>query len=416
MKELNSELLMKLSLNKKIIIFAFFGVLTGVLLSYYPVSILLNLFGTVGDLYIQLIRMVIIPLIFSSITVGIINLQMHGEGKKTWQLTMIYYISTVCIASLFGLIVVNIFQPGVNVDPISLQNSIPIEQTTFLEKNDFFTSFFSTLFMNPFAAMSQGLILQTIIFAIFFGVGLVALNEKAKTLSKVMEEFFNVMMKIISWVIALLPIGIFCLLAKLIATQNVSLLTSVGYFVIVVLGATFIHGFIILPSILWVFGRMHPLEFFRGISEAMLMAFSTSSSAVTIPVTLKCVIENLKVDRGIARFVVPLGGTVNMDGTALYEAIAAIYVANLYGIDLSFLEQCVVFFMAVVTSIGAPGIPSAGMVTTLLVLQAVGLPVEAVAILIPIDRLLDSFRTMVNVEGDAVGAVIVHNIINSKSK
>jgi Na+/H+-dicarboxylate symporter len=211
------------------------------------------------------------------------------------------------------------------------------------------------------------------------------------------------------------PLGVMALLTKLTATQDLSLLASLARFIFVVVGSTLFHGLIILPLILYVLTRKNPLFFLNGIKEAMIMALSTSSSSATLPVTLRCVQNNLKVDRKIASFVLPLGATINMDGTALYEAMAAIFVANIMGVELSLLQQVIVLLMAVVASVGAPGIPSAGMVTMVMVLQAVGLPAEAIAILLPIDRILDTIRTAVNVEGDCAGSLVVQHLVGVDS-
>ena len=200
------------------------------------------------------------------------------------------------------------------------------------------------------------------------------------------------------------------LLINLAATQDMALIKTLGYFVLVVIGTTLVHGVIALPLILYLVTGVTPLQFWRGAREALITAFATSSSSATLPVTLRCVEQHLHVKRDIAGFVVPLGATVNMDGTALYEAVAALFVANLAGIDLSFGQQLVVFFTAMLGAIGAPGIPSAGMVTMIVVLQSVGLPVEAIAILLPIDRLLDTVRTAVNVEDDMIASMVVQKL------
>ncbi len=212
----------------------------------------------------------------------------------------------------------------------------------------------------------------------------------------------------------LAPIGIFALLVKLVATQNIELLTTLAAFIAIVIATTLAHGSIILPLILYVVTKKSPLWFWRGAREALVTAFATSSSAATLPVTLRCVEQHLHVRKDIAGFVVPLGSTINMDGTALYEAAAALFIANLAGIELSFTQQFIVFCTAMIAAMGAPGIPSAGMVTMIMVLQSVGLPVEAIAILLPIDRILDAFRTTVNVEGDMIGSLVVQKWVGNK--
>ena len=227
-----------------------------------------------------------------------------------------------------------------------------------------------------------------------------------------MQELFDVIMLIVQWIMYLAPWGIMGLLIKMIASQNADLLKQLSVFIAVVIFTLLFHGFCILPLILKFVAKRNPIPFYKGIKNALLTAFSTSSSSATLPVTMECVEENLKVDKDIAGFVLPMGATINMDGTALYEAVAAIFVANLVGIDLSIVQQIIVFFIAIVAAVGAPGIPSAGMVTMIMVLQSVGLPAEAIAILLPIDRLLDSFRTMINVNGDAIGACVVDRFVD----
>ncbi len=406
---------MKFTINQKIFFAAVFGVLVGFILSVNAESSYskgtIEFLGIVSTLFISMLKMVIIPLIFSSITVGIASLQQHKHANRIWKITLAFYIFSMCLATLVGLTAVNYFEPGKGAPPVSFgtAESVPLEKLT---TEEFFKQFVSGIFMNPISAMAEGKILPTVVFAFFFGVGLLTLGDKVKTVFLFMQQIFRIMMKIIGWIIEILPIGIFCLLAKLVATQDPAIFISVGIFMAVVIGATLFHGFVVLPLLLWFFGGMGPITFFRGISSALITAFSTASSSATFPVTLRCVTENLKVDKSIAGFVLPIGATMNMDGTALYEAIAAIFVANLIGIDFHFGQQCIVFMMAMIASIGAPGIPSAGMVTMVLVLQSVGLPAEAIAILLPIDRILDTVRTMVNVEGDAIGSIVVQNFID----
>jgi Na+/H+-dicarboxylate symporter len=224
------------------------------------------------------------------------------------------------------------------------------------------------------------------------------------------EELLAIIMLIVNWIMKVAPIGIFALLTKLIATQNIALLSTLAKFIVVVIGTTLFHGFVVLPLILFAITRISPLFFFKGARESLITAFATSSSSATLPVTLRCAETHLKVDKNIAGFVVSLGATVNMDGTALYEAAAALFIANLTGIELNLLQQTIVCITAMLAAIGAPGIPSAGMVTMVMVLQSVGLPAEAIAILLPIDRLLDAVRTVVNVEGDMIGSLVVQKL------
>jgi Na+/H+-dicarboxylate symporter len=279
---------------------------------------------------------------------------------------------------------------------------------------EFFAHFLHGLFVNPFTAFSEGNILAVVVFALVMGIALVIGGERYRNILVLLQELNEITLQIVKWIMYLAPLGIMALLIKLIATQDMALFGSLGKFMAVVVGTTLLHGIVILPLILYLITRVTPLRFFRGARAALLTAFATSSSSATIPVTLRCVEHNLHVHRDVAGFVVPLGATINMDGTALYEATAALFVANLAGIDLNLTQQMVVFFTAMIASMGAPGIPSAGMVTMVMVLQSVGLPAEAIAILLPIDRLLDTVRTAVNVEGDLVGSLVVQKLVGQK--
>jgi Na+/H+-dicarboxylate symporter len=277
---------------------------------------------------------------------------------------------------------------------------------------EFFAQFLHGLFVNPFAALSQGNILAVVIFALTLGVALVMGGERYKNILGILQEGLEITMRIVGWVMRLAPLGIAALLIKLVAVQDAAMLGTLAKFVAVIIGTLLIHGVIILPLILYVFTGKSPLWFWRGAREALITAFATSSSSATLPITLRCVTQHLHVKPEVAGFVVPLGATINMDGTALYEAAAALFIANLAGIDLNLTQQLIVAFTAMIAAIGAPGIPSAGMVTMVMVLQSVGLPVEAIAILLPIDRLLDTLRTTVNVQGDMVGSLVVQKLVN----
>ena len=232
-------------------------------------------------------------------------------------------------------------------------------------------------------------------------------GERFKSIRQLSTQFFEVMMMMVGWVMKLAPLGIFALLAKLISTEDISILSRLAEFAAVVTGTTIFHGAVVLPLLLWIFGRMSPITFFKGTRTALITAFATSSSSATMPLSMKCAQENLGVRPQTAGFVIPLGTQLNMDGTALYEAAAALFIANLMGLDLSLGQQVIVCLTAMIASLGAPGIPSAGMVTMIMVLQSVGLPAEAIAILLPIDRLLDTVRTVVNVQGDMMISVVV---------
>ncbi len=403
----------KFSLNLQILLAAIVGVTLGIILNQlgtrHPFTgPTMFVCAVIGKTFLGMLKMILIPIIFTSISVGIANLQAHAQMNRVWKLTLVYFMTTAALATLLGLVVVNIFKPGAGLN----MNMFPGEMTALHKESltlpEFFQSFLTGLFMNPVKAMADGQVLPTIVFAAMIGIAIIVAGEaKTKYIRGLLNEFLELLMIMIGWIMRLLPVGIFALLATLIASQDTEIIPIVGKFMLVVIGATLFHGFIVLPAILYVTTKRSPIEWFKGAKEALLTAFSTSSSSATIPVTLRCVEENLRVDKNVAGFVVPLGATINMDGTALYEAIAAIFVANLSGIELNLVQQTIVFFTAIVASVGAPGIPSAGMVTMIMVLQSVGLPIEAIGILIAIDRPLDAIRTMVNVEGDIVGSCVV---------
>ena len=410
---------MKTSLNVQILIGTLVGIAGGIVLNSWGINHQAyqpTLYGCeiVGGLFINLLKMILIPLIFTSITVGIANLRAHAQMSRVWKITLVYFLLTTALAILLGLLTVNLFKPGVDLKIDEFKASMASFNAKGVSVSQFLTQFLANLFINPFSAMASGSVLPTVVFALFLGIALVIAGEnRAKGILTLLNEFFDLIMIMVGWIMRLAPLGIMALLAKLVATQNLSLFTALGKFIALVIGATLFHGLVTLPVILFLITKFNPFKFFMGMREAFLTAFSTSSSSATLPVTMRCVENNLKVSKDIGGFVLPLGATVNMDGTALYEAVAALFIANVAGIELNTVQQTIVFFTAMIASIGAPGIPSAGLVTLLMVLQSVGLPVEAVAILLPIDRILDALRTTVNVEGDAVGSLVVQKLISS---
>lgn len=403
------------SLNQQILIAAGLGLLIGWLVGAMPDEAttrtsVLYASTLVGSVFIGLLKMILVPLIFTSIAVGVANLQAHHQVHRVWVTTLAYFIGTLALAMLVALIAANLFKPGAGLSLTLFEDAMASFEARRLTLPEFFQHFFANLFQNPFTAFANNSILSIVVFAIFLGVALVAGGARYGNILKVLQEFLELLMRIVGWIMRLAPLGILALLIRLVAEQDASLLTAVLGFIVLVFATTLFHGIVVLPGILWLVTRKSPLWFWRGSREAIITAFATSSSAATLPISMRCAEENLQVRRGVAGFVLPLGATMNMDGTALYEAAAALFVANLMGIELSFAQQMVVFFTAMVASTGAPGIPSAGMVTMVMVLQAVGLPAEAIAILLPIDRLLDTVRTAVNVEGDIVGSVVVQQL------
>ncbi len=400
------------SLNLQILIGALVGLVGGWYLSRFgvdaPIRInSLYVAGIASNLFVDMLKMILIPLVFCSISVGIANLRQHQQMHRVWVSTLIFFVSSMAIAIILALVAGNYFKPGYGLHLAMFADAMHTFEAKQMPLPAFFAQFLHGLFVNPFAALSQGNVLAVVVFALMLGIAIVVGGERYKNIIALLQEFLELILRIVGWVMYLAPLGIAALLVKLVVVQDMTMLSSLGKFVAVIMGTTLLHGLVVLPLILYCFTGQSPLWFWRGAREALVTAFATSSSSATLPITLRCVTQHLHVKPEIAGFVIPLGATINMDGTALYEAAAALFIANLVGFDLNLTQQLIVFFTAMIAAMGAPSIPSAGMVTMVMVLQSVGLPAEAIAILLPIDRLLDTLRTTVNVEGDMVGSLVV---------
>ena len=408
----------KISLNSQILIGSLSGILLGAALSMLDKEsatsqVSLYIAELLGMLFVDLLKMVMIPLVFTSIAVGVANLRTHKKIHRVWKTTLGYFFLTAIVAITLGLTAANLFKPGKGLQLPMFQDAMENFQAHEMTLPEFFTQFLHSLFQNPITAMAEANIIAVVIFALLMGITLVIGGEKFQNIRIFLQELLELVLMLVGWIMKLAPLCIMALLIKLVMTQDFSLLMILIKFISLVIGTILLHALVVLPMILYLVTGMTPIKFWRGAREALITAFATSSSSATLPVTLQCAEQNLHVKRNVAGFVLPLGATVNMDGTALYEAAAALFIANLVGVDLNLMQQMIVFFTAMLAAMGAPGIPSAGMVTMLLVLQSVGLPVEAIAILLPIDRLLDAFRTSVNVEGDMIGSLVVQKVVEN---
>ena len=404
----------RLSLNTQILIGCLAGIAGGLWLAAAGSGEMASntLYGAklAGNLFLDLLRMVLVPLIFSSIVTGVANLRAHDQMHRVWTTTLAFFFATMGIAIVIGFGAAHLFQPGAGLQLEMFADATRNYQARQMPLPDYIAQFLHGLFQNPFKALAQGDMLAIVMIALFLGIALVVGGERYRNVRTLIEELQELCLRIVGWIMRLAPLGLAALLLQLVASQQGALLQTLAHFIAVVTGTTLFHGLVVLPAILWLFTRMSPLRFFRGAREALITAFVTSSSAATLPVTLRCTEQHLHVRKDIASFVVPLGATVNMDGTALYEAAAALFVARLAGIELDLASQMIIFCVAMLGAIGAPGIPSVGMLSMVLVLESVGLPTAAIAILLPIDRILDTVRTAVNVEGDMVGALIVDKL------
>ena len=365
-----------------------------------------HLVAWMGDIFIKALKMIIIPLIFTSIISGIANV---GSGDNLGRLgfkTIAYYLSTSTAALFTGLVIVNIFKPGVGAD-LGFANQV---EGLGVAKESFGSTLMNIVPDNLFVAMVENQMLSIIFFAILMGFFITKTKEKSqKILLGFFDSLFELIMKITLFVIRFTPYGIFGIVAKQIAENNDlgELFSRLGLFMMVVILALFIHAFIVLPIVLKTIGRVSPIKHFNAMRTPLITAFSTSSSNATLPLTMNAVKKNSGVSTKISSFTLPLGATVNMDGTALYELVAAMFIAQAYGIELTFTEQIIGVLTGLLASIGAAGIPMAGLVMISVVLSAMGLPLEGVGLILAVDRLLDMFRTTVNVWSDSCGAVII---------
>ncbi len=402
------------SLNTQILIGCLLGIVGGWWLSTQGATPLAGdtLYGAkiVGNLFLDLLRMVLVPLVFSSIVVGVANLRAHDRMHRVWTTTLAFFFGTMGLAIVIGFGAAHLFRPGEGLQLAMFAEATKNFEARQMPLPDYIAAFLRGLFQNPFKALAQGDILAVVMIALFLGIALVIGGERYRNIRLLIGELQELCLMIVGWIMRLAPLGLAALLLQLVATQNHALLASLAEFIAVVIGTTLFHGIVVLPLILWLITRVSPLAFFKGAREALITAFVTSSSAATLPITLRCTEQHLHVKKDIASFVVPLGATANMDGTALYEAAAALFVARLAGIELDLAQQMIIFFVAMLGAIGAPGIPSTGMLSMVLVLESVGLPTEAIALLLPIDRILDTVRTAVNVEGDMIGSLVVEKL------
>lgn len=359
-----------------------------------------------GTLFMRALKMLIIPLILSSIISGMTNI---GGGESLGRIglkTITFYITTSLFAIITGLIMVNLLQPGAGVDTNFVESADEFIKT----QSDFGQTLMEIIPLNIISAMANGDMLAIIFFAVIFGF---FINQVGHKPQEALKDFFNavfdVMMKMTMWIIRFTPLGVFGIVAKTVADVDdlAQLASSMGVYMLTVILALSFHSIITLPFILKFIAKVNPIKHFRAVTTPLLTAFSTSSSGATLPLTMNAVEKNAGVSNKITSFSLPLGATINMDGTALYECVAAIFIAQAYGIDLSVSQQILIVVTALLTSIGAAAIPMAGFVMISVILATVGLPLEGVGLVLAVDRILDMFRTAVNVWSDTCGAVTV---------
>lgn len=375
------------------------GVIVGALLSGTPgvVDTWIKPFGT---LFLNFIKMLIVPLVFLSLIGGVTSLKDPAKMGRIGIKTIGLYLVTTAIAVVIGLIFGLVFQPGAGVEKIAAAAVKAKELPSVID------TFLNLVPTNPVGALASGNILQIIVFAILLGIAINFVGPKADPLERVIEAGANVMYKLTAGVMELAPFGVFALMAWVAAKYGLSILLPLAKIIVCVYVACILHAVVTYGIILKAYG-LNPVQFFRGIVDAQMVAFTTTSSAGTLPVTMRCTQDNLGVSPSISSFVLPLGATINMDGTAIYEAIAALFVAQVFGVTLGGGDYVMIVVVATLASIGAAGVPGAGLIMLTLVLTTIGLPLEGLAIVAGIDRILDMARTTINVTGDAMVSTII---------
>ena len=396
-----------LSLSAKIFIAMILGAIVGLLLNFAgnpewsQVWLIEGLFKVVGQIFISLLKMLVVPLVFVSLVCGSSSLsdpKMLGRvGGKTVSL----YLLTTAIAVSLALGAAVIFEPGIGAHPIAAVGTQIAEATPFTQV------LIDMVPTNPVAAMADGQMLPIIFFAVLLGISITLSKDAGVRVSNWFIDMNTIIMKLVTLVMRFAPYGVFALIAILAATSNAEDFMAVGRYVLLVFAVLFVHALIVYPTILSVIGRLNPLVFLSKLRAAMLFAFSTASSNATIPVTLETVEKKVGVSNKIASFTVPLGATINMDGTAIMQGIATGFIAQYYGIDLTVSQYLMVVVMVILASIGTAGVPSVGLVVLAGVLGQVGLPAEGIALILGVDRLLDMTRTVVNITGDSMVTTIV---------
>ena len=376
--------------------------------------------------FLAALKMLIAPMIFFSLLTGISNIGSVLRLRQLGTVTLLYYLLTTSLAVILGLAAVFWIHPWTDY-PAVLESSLHFSTDRMIDPGNssltlVLQQLFQLIFSNPFHALANLNIVGIVANAFLLGIAMVIVLPEDSPVFTAVNHLNKVIMTVLSWIIRLLPIGIFAIIFDFTLKLGFNseyaegFLTQLFQFGVLVTCLTLVHGAIVLPLVAWSLTGLSPVTMLADIMQPLLVAFSTSSSSATLPVSMQTAEEKLKVDKSVSSFVLPLGATMNMDGTALFEAVAAIFLAYLYGIELSTVMVITVFLMAMISSIGAPGMPTASMSGMQIVLLSVGIPLEAIAILLVIERPLDTFRTAINVEGDLIGSVIVQQHLDRKTR
>lgn len=375
----------------------------------------------IGTLFLRLLSFLAIPLVISSMIVGVASLGNIKTLSRIGVRTIAFYFVTTAFAVIIGLLVVNIIQPGKKISD-NAKSQIEFVDQSFVEeklqtkgKFDFIDFLVNIVPSNPFKAISNGEMLQIIFFAIFVGIGLTLLEEqKSRPIIIFFDGMSQIFIKMVKFVLWIAPFGVFALISVAVSEFGISILSTLGYYMFTVVLGLFLHFILIYSLLIWIFAKSNPFTFYKGMREALLVAFTTSSSAATLPVTFQCVEENLGVPNKIASFVLPLGATVNMNGTSLYQCVAAVFIAQFYGLDLNFAQMSTILLTSMLSAVGTAPVPGVGIIMLILVLQSVGIPAQGIGLILGVDRILDMLRTIPNVAGDAAVSYIVWKMEKEK--
>lgn len=390
------------------------GHFTAVDAALFGVSVI-SIYDFLGTLFLNALKMLIVPLIAASIITGMAGAsQAEGFGRLGVK-TFSYYLITSLLAILTGLVLVDLISPGIvdgqpakAIIGLSADTSEVLAKTEGRGASDIAQIFLRMVPTNVVAAAANGQLLGLIFFCLLFGFFVTRVHDRyTEIMVNFWQGIFEVMMLITDWVMKFAPVGVFALVAKVVATTGFAAFQPLAWFMVTVLTALCVHVFITLPLLLKFIGNISPVRHYQAMMPALLTAFSTASSSATLPLTMDCVEKRAGVSNRTTSFVLPLGATINMDGTALYECVAAIFIAQAYGLEMGFVTQFMVVLIALLTSIGVAGIPAASLVAIVVILSAVGLPAEGIGLILAVDRILDMCRTSVNVFSDSCGAVII---------
>ncbi|KSU68523.1 MULTISPECIES: dicarboxylate/amino acid:cation symporter [Bacillus] len=395
-----------MKLATKIIIALIVGAITGLLLNIFAPNVFKvldpYLFTPLGQIFLNLIKMLVVPIVFFSITLGVAGL---GDPKKLGRIgakSISYFLLTTTFAIIIAMALALLIKPGSfgSFDTKGAEYK-PQEAPSTAE------TLLNIIPSNPVQSLVEGNMLQIIVFCVFLGLGIAVLGKKTEGLLKILEQGNELMMYLVGVVMKFAPYGTFGLIVTAIGSQGLAAIKAMGLYFTVVLVALLVHFFLTYGSTLAIFAKRNPFTFFKDFSPAMVVAFSTSSSNAVLPVSMETAQKKLKVPEPISSFVQPLGATINMDGTAIMQGVATIFIAQVFGVELTLMQMLTVVLTAVLASIGTAGVPGVGLIMLAMVLNSVGLPVEGIALILGIDRLLDMARTVVNITGDAACAVIV---------